>query len=245
MSLCKVEITSRDIPSAWFEVLQAVQLYGRVYTIDRGSYEGQKRKQLDHLTLHITHPNTKPMLPEIPSHLSIPPPATQQQFEDYLSYLMTSELKPNETYSYGYRMFGTYILYINQSYYPLVPIDYLIDMLILNTYTNQATLSISMPCDIEMNDPPCMRSVSFRTIEDVLHMFVHFRSWDLFGGLPLNLAGLTTLFEYVSESTEIPMGELVATTEGGHVYDYVFEYVNQIVGTKDGLVGLLKYCKDI
>ena len=43
-----MEITSieaRDIPDAWFQCIWEVMEVGREYTIDRGSYEGQKRRE--------------------------------------------------------------------------------------------------------------------------------------------------------------------------------------------------------
>ena len=37
----------RDLDKAWWRCLRETLLYGDEYTIDRGSYKGQKRKELD------------------------------------------------------------------------------------------------------------------------------------------------------------------------------------------------------
>ena len=97
-------IKARDLPDAWFQTLFRMLEEGTVFKIDRGSYAGQKRLEFDWITIHIEHPNTEPLLPQIESHFNIPNPVADDYLDDYLPYLMTGELKPGESYTYGQRI---------------------------------------------------------------------------------------------------------------------------------------------
>jgi thymidylate synthase len=114
--------------------------------------------------------------------------------------------------------------------------------------TNQATLEIGIPSDVRLDDPPCLRLIDTRIRKEEsewkLHFHVYFRSWDLWGGLPLNLAGLQLLKEYMAESISfdpekdksvklkdkviINPGETTAYTKGLHLYDDVWEIADQL-----------------
>lgn len=99
-----VNIEARDLPDAWFQCVYKVLDEGRVFTIDRGSYAGQKRLEFDYITVNIKHPRTRPLLPQIEPHFGIPNPVEDEYLNDYLPYLMTGKLKPGESYTYGQRL---------------------------------------------------------------------------------------------------------------------------------------------
>ena len=64
-------LEARDLPDAWFQCIYRLLETGREYVIDRGSYEGQKRLEFDHVTIHIRHPGVCPLLPDIPPGRSL------------------------------------------------------------------------------------------------------------------------------------------------------------------------------
>ena len=97
-------IEARDLPDAWFQCVFSILENGKVFTIDKGSFEGQKRLEFDYITIHIKYPNTRPLIPKIAPHFGIPDPVTDEYIDDYLPYLMTGEVKPGESYTYGQRM---------------------------------------------------------------------------------------------------------------------------------------------
>ena len=90
------QIIARDIPDAWFQAITAVVNDGFEYVIDRGSYQGSRRRELDFVTIQITHPGTRPLVPDIPPQYGLTPPASEEYVQDYLRYLMTSEKQQNE-----------------------------------------------------------------------------------------------------------------------------------------------------
>jgi len=97
-------IKARDLGDAWFQCLFKMLEEGSVHKIDRGSFAGQKRLEFDFIVLQIEHPGTRPLLPQIEAHHSIPNPVADDYLDDYLPYLMTGDVSPEESYTYGQRM---------------------------------------------------------------------------------------------------------------------------------------------
>ena len=203
-------VEARDLPDVWFQCVCKILEVGRKYTIDRGSYAGQDRLEFDHVTVHIKYPGVRPLLPDIPPHLGIPNPVADGYLEEYLPYLMTSDKKPGEVYTYGERLEPQ--------------IEYTIQMFKNDGHrTNQACMSVSKPIDIGLTDPPCLRSIDCRISDDKLHFVVYFRSWDLWNGFPANLGALQLLKEYMSSEIGVEDGEIIASSKGLHLYDYIWQ----------------------
>lgn len=205
-----ISITARDLPDAWFQCVYEIIDAGFKYTIDRGSYEGQERLEFDYITIHIKHPNTRPLIPDIPPALGIPNPVADGYVEDYLPYLMTAIKQPGEDYTYGerleYQIQKVIDMYKNQGY-----------------GTNQACMSVSMPSDIDLHDPPCARSIDTRIRDGKLNFIIYFRSWDLWSGFPANLAAIQLMKEYMADEIGIGDGEIIASSKGLHLYDYIWQ----------------------
>jgi len=164
----------------------------------------------------------------------------------YIEYLMTPCKEAGESYTYGERLTRAPItgqklswwkngnsdiidrrdvdgkaifeengcLYINQ-------IEW-----IINTYkqygqrNNQMVLQVAHPSDIALLDPPCLRSIDTRIQDNTLHFIIYFRSWDLWGGLPANLAGIQNLKEYMAAEIGVNDGEMLVESKGLHLYGY-------------------------
>ena len=89
--------------------------------------------------------------------------------------------------------------------------------------TNQETMEIGMPPDIILKDPPCLRLIDTRIRYGKLHFIIYFRSWDLWGGFPSNLAGLQLVKKYMADEIGVEDGEIIASSKGLHLYKYVWE----------------------
>jgi thymidylate synthase len=164
----------------------------------------------------------------------------------YVEYLMTPHKEPGESYTYGERLTRAPVtgdkrrwwedraaeiidlrevdgkvlfqdgddLYINQ-------IEW-----VIRTYrehghrNNQMVLQVADPSDLALADPPCLRHIDTRIQDDRLIFFVYFRSWDLWGGLPANLAGIQNLKEYMAAEIGVADGEMVVESKGLHLYGY-------------------------
>lgn len=230
-----VFIESRDLPDAWFQCVYEILERGREYKIDHGSYAGQRRLEFDYITVHIKYPGVRPLVPDIPPSLGIPNPVADGYIESYLPYLMTADKKDNEDYTYGERLAG-WSYWSEDGNIPAVKrngkvqqhivnqIDLVVEMYKTKGYgTNQAAMTISVPSDLLLTDPPCLRHIDTRISEGKLHFIVYFRSWDLWNGFPANLGGLQLLKEYMASEIGVQDGEILAASKGLHLYDYVWE----------------------
>lgn len=222
-------IKATTLPDAWFQAVDACLEHGRVWTVEQGSYVGQKRWELDHVTVHITNPGARPLVPEMPPGLTrVPPPTTMEYVEEYAAgYLMSAELARNEQYTYGERLSGR-VSHPDESSQVSTVIDRFKD----NHGTNQCSMSIAQPSDIHLSDPPCLREIDCRIIapdglcegeEPALHFIIYFRSWDLWNGFPANLAAIRLMQEYMACEIGVLAGEMIASSKGLHIYDHVWD----------------------
>lgn len=203
-------VEARDLPDAWFQCVYRLLETGREYTVERGSYQGQKRLEFDYVTVHIRYPNVRPLLPDIPPALGIPNPVAEGYLEQYLPYLMTSARQPGEEYTYGQ--------YLERQ------IEEVIRMYKEEGHgTNQAYMTVGEPGSIFQKDPPCLRGVDTRVRAGRLHFIVYFRSWDLWNGFPANLGALQLMKEYMASCIGVEDGEIIAASKGLHIYDYVWD----------------------
>jgi thymidylate synthase len=88
---------------------------------------------------------------------------------------------------------------------------------------NQMILQVAQPTDMILQDPPCLRHIDTRIQDGKLHFYPYFRSWDLWGGFPANLAGIQMLKQYCAEEIGVEDGEMIASSKGLHIYDYSFD----------------------
>ncbi|HUJ69375.1 MAG TPA: thymidylate synthase [Syntrophorhabdales bacterium] len=222
-----VYIEARDLPDAWFQCIYRIFEDESVheYEVEKGSFEGTKRRQFDLVVVHIEYPGTRPLIPDIPHELAIPQPTSMEYVEDYLQYLMTDRKRENEVYTYGERLTNPKISIDGREISLGVnPLDEVIKIYRNNRLggTNQATMEVGMPQDILLDDPPCLRLIDTRILEGKLHFVLYFRSWDLWAGFPSNLAAIQLLKEYLCHEIGVEDGTIVAVSKGLHLYEYSF-----------------------
>lgn len=105
-----VNIDAVTLPDSWFQLVYNALEYGRDFKIDQGSFAGSTRKEFDFIVVHITRPferdvnNGLPLIPIIPETMEIPAPVTEEYLIDYAPYLLGSEMRDNESYTYGQRL---------------------------------------------------------------------------------------------------------------------------------------------
>jgi len=201
-------IEARDLSEAWFLCLRAILSKGYEYKVERGSYAGQYRKELEFVVVQIKHPGTRPLIPDVPQ--GVPPPTSMEYIESYLPYLMTAHKAKGEQYTYGQ--------------YLETQIAEVIRMYKEDGYnTNQAFMAVGDSQSIKLSDPPCLRMIDTRIRDGKLHFVVYFRSWDLWAGFPSNLAAIQLLKEYMSSEIGVGDGEIIAMSKGMHLYQYTWD----------------------
>ncbi len=250
-----VEATS--LSDAWFQTLYRCIEKGRTFDIDRGSFEGQKRHEFDFITIHIKHPETVPLLPHVNPALGFPNPVEEDYLDEYLPYLMTGEVKEGESYTYGQRICKYPLKFLLDDYRKETEIfiqdeelwkdrNIVVETenglalnqmeLMIWSYknkgyrNNQMILQVGHPTDMTLIDPPCLRHIDTRVQDGKLHFFPYFRSWDLYGGFPANLAAIEMMKQCCANAIGVENGEIIASSKGLHIYDYVFEIAEAIRG---------------
>ncbi|HLD82535.1 MAG TPA: thymidylate synthase [Candidatus Omnitrophota bacterium] len=227
-----VFIEAFDLDDAWFQCLSAILEKGHVYTITRGSYEGQKRLEFDFVTIRVKKPAHQ-LIPIIPEGMNIPPPTDMEYIQGYLAYLLTGTKTKTEDYTYGERLVDPKVKVKDEA----SPVEMLKEMPlnvnqveeVVKIYkaqgfgTNQAIMEIGMPSDIKLADPPCLRLIDTRVRYGKLHFILYFRSWDLWGGMPSNLGGLQLVKQYMAEEIGVSDGEIIAVSKGLHLYDHAWD----------------------
>jgi len=227
-----VFIDAFDLDDAWFQCLCQILEKGYVYTITKGSYEGQKRLEFDFVVVRARKPSHQ-IIPIIPEGMSIPAPTDMEYIQGYLSYLLTGTKTETEDYTYGERLVEPKVK-IKQNIdgkemVKEMPLDVNQVEEVIKLYkekgfgTNQAIMEIGMPSDIKLADPPCLRLIDTRVRYGKLHFILYFRSWDLWGGFPSNLGGLQLVKQYMAEEIGVQDGEIIAISKGLHLYGYSWE----------------------
>jgi thymidylate synthase len=201
-------IEARDLSEAWFLCVGKTLAQGHEYQIERGSFAGQRRKELGLIVVHIKNPGTRPLIPDVPQ--GVPPPSTMEYVESYLPYLMTSAKKEGEQYTYGQ--------YLEKQ------IPEVIKMYKEQGHnTNQAYMAVGDGNSIFLSDPPCLRGIDTRLRDNKLNFIVYFRSWDLWAGFPSNLAAIQLLKEYMASEIGVEDGDLIGISKGLHIYEYAWD----------------------
>jgi len=196
-------LQATSIEDAWFQACQACLDYGRAYTIQRGSYAGERRWQLDSLTLDIPTPT-------IPATLTLRGQvvASRTQISDYfLGYILNATRPPKCDYTYGER------------------IDYSLDLIVAritdSPQSNQHFIPIARPADVHLADPPCLQSITLQVVGGRLALHSFWRSWDVCNALPVNLGGLRLLADYISLTAGLSDNpRLYAYSSGAHIYEH-------------------------
>ncbi len=140
-------IEARDLSEAWFLCLGKTLIDGREYKIERGSYSGQLRKELDFVVVQVRYPGTRPLVPDVPP--GVPPPTSMEYIESYLPYLMMAHKAEGEQYTYGQ--------YLEKQ------IPEVIRMYKEDGYnTNQAFMAVGDEQSISLSDLPLFESYRYQ-----------------------------------------------------------------------------------
>jgi len=113
MKFRPVFINARDLDDAWHQLLYQLYKEGRRYSITSGSHAGSERVTFDFASGFIRYPQSRPLSPRMPEGVSLPPPTTDDEIDQYFAnYIMDSNLEPNEEYRYATWIVGDNTNYI-------------------------------------------------------------------------------------------------------------------------------------
>jgi thymidylate synthase len=222
-----VKITAFDCPDAWFKALNAIWHEGDIFKVGFGSEETETKKL--NLTIEIVHPENRPLTSDKAS-------CDFKYVQGYaLEYLWSGECAETEVYTYGSRL--------NK---PVNQIEEAIKRYVEEQRDRQVTMVIRLPTDIRKYDennkksePPCLSLIDTEILDGQMHFTCYFRSWDAFGGLPANIAGLQLFNEaFVNEINErgglnLKTGKMVFHSKNCHIYQRQYGLVQELLEPKD------------
>lgn len=208
-------LTATTVSDLWFQALAGLEEHTYRQDISRGSFAGGFRLQYPFVCGTVLYP-LDDYVPDVPA--GVAPPTTkeyvQRYFEDYL--LGARIPSENEQYTYASRI-GSQL-------------EKVITMLTETPLTNQASIIVGRPEDVDISDPACLRAIDFKIVRGTLELTSFWRSHDLWAGLPTNLGGLALLQATVAEAAGLPVGVMHYASSGAHVYDYQLPSVEAKLG---------------
>lgn len=224
--------TVRTLEQAWLTVMREIMDHGREYRKDDSTRAGMLRKALDWMSVIITNPEERPLVP-------LPRPGlvstcSEEDAERYLLEKLYTTEPPadNEHYTYAqWLMRG-----LNHTVERYAKGGF---------FTQKAIMSVGQVDDdackcSDGQSIPCLRSIDTRIItvagKDLLHYYIHFRAWNWFGAMPLEMAGFQMLkevhCELISEAAgrEVLPGPTVAFCKDAHINDIEWDAANAWLG---------------
>jgi len=238
-----VKVTAFDLPDAWYQVLRRIWDEGEGFSVHYGS-EITETKKLD-VTLEVLHPGNRPLVHEKAS-------CDLGYVTGYfMEYLWFGEKKPDETYTYSSRLRT-----------PVDQIESAISRYVDELFDRQVTMVVRIPEDIlkehsgRRHEPPCLTILDTEVVRDEsdkklkLTLTGYWRSWDAFGALPANLAGLQLFSEaFVKELNtkgterhkdkweEVYSGKMIMHSKNCHIYERQFALVQDLLRAKKSTFG--------
>lgn len=259
-----IYIEATTLGDAWFQALYQILTNGRKYLITKGSYEGTHRIGSP-TTIVIKLPGIRPLHPLMPEGANIPPPTSEEDINQYASYVMTSEKAPNEHYTYGEDLHwqiedvicrfkkegaGNNHCYMTVGrpetlHFYDTDLEYEETIIVRDAKTGKIIRSRKI--ENSWNKLPdvkpssqCLRGIDTWIDEGKLNFWCYFRSWDLWGGLPVNLGGIQLVKEYMASEIGIEDGGMIVSCKDLHVYEHTFIVAAQRIGkTAEEIIHML------
>ncbi|MBI4919936.1 thymidylate synthase [Candidatus Azambacteria bacterium] len=199
------------------------------------------------ICINIQYPGTRPLAPLMPEGSNIPAPTSEDDIVEYLNYLTTKERQLNEHYTYGEDLWWQIQWVIrhfreagdgnNHCYMSVgrpetvnfydTSVDYE-ETIIVRDRVYGVILHqrhISNNWNKNPKDKPssqCLRGIDVWIDNGKLHFWVYFRSWDLWGGFPVNLGGIQLLKEYMASEIGVEDGGMIVSCKDLHVYEHTW-----------------------
>jgi len=242
------------IGDAWFQAVHKVMTEGRRYLITKGSYEGIHRAGIS-VVINILHPGVRPLAPIMPEGSNLPAPTDENDINEYLNYLMTGVRQSNEHYTYGEDLhwlipwvikhykevgFGNNHCYMTVGrpetvYFYDRDVNYNEAIVITDRISGEILQKRRISNEWNKNpevetSSQCLRGIDTWIEDDRLHFWCYFRSWDLWGGFPVNLGGIQLLKEYMADEIGVDDGILVASSKDLHIYEHTWLVAGMRIG---------------
>lgn len=250
-----VFVEERNLDSMWFCLLSELYKHGRKNPIDYGSFAGASRLEFDFASGTIYYPTSRPLAPIMPEGVPPPTTddEIEKYFTNYI--MDGHNLQGNEHYRYAtwitggdYHLPFLKLIDFKESKTAfgnrddaVISVPNQVEWVIQHYKkkghgNNHCYIQVGYPessfaYDIPFKDEsdrqtsPCLRSIDTHIKDNKLHFAVVFRSWDLYGGFPENMGGISMLMEYMANEIGVETGPLSFSSLKLHCYDFQIDAV--------------------
>jgi thymidylate synthase len=185
-------VVIRDsILEAWKEVLYLLTRFGQRVTLKKG-----ERLELQHVKVVVEKPEFEAdsQLQEV----NLDP----RKLRRYQADILRGQLRPDETYNYGYRL---------RTYFGLDALAACADRLKADPEDRKSYVALwDTSRDLAAQEGhPCLVSLYFRKFEGKLTLSATFRTHNPMDAYPMNLYGLMAIQAWVAERVGLPPGAIV------------------------------------
>lgn len=179
---------------AWMDVIYSINRFGQNVQLAKGI-----RRTLYNLEVHIDNP--KPEEPELLKKFGFDP----EELNEYRKNIITPDLPSGVTYNYGNRM---------RQYFGVDSLEKVIERLnkdpadrrgFISLWDNKSDIVSPIESDSSV---PCLTDLYFVKNDEKLMLTASFRTHSAVSAWLLNLYGLRSVQEYVSERTGIATGKI-------------------------------------
>lgn len=132
---------------------------------------------------------------------------------------------PSYDYTYGGRIFN-YSKKIDQIN------NYLIPLLRKDPSSRRAIINIYDPVkdsNLEKRNAPSIMYLSFRILDNYIHITASIRSSDMFFGWPANIYQVYSIQKYVANELNLNIGSLTTISNTAHIFESDFECVEDLI----------------
>jgi thymidylate synthase len=186
----RIHTIAEDAPSdAWRSLVHRVFRFGKKILVKKG-----ERIELQNVKVVIEHPRfeDKSVIEDCGFDA--------ESFAAYQKEILSSELSPDKIYSYGHRI---------RSYFGMDCLETAAANLKQGTDDRNCYISTwDNASDIEGKHRPCLVSLFFRKIENILYLTSTFRTHNASNAWLENVYGLMAIQNYVCKKTEAKPGAL-------------------------------------
>lgn len=108
-------------------------------------------------------------------------------------------------------------------------VDIIVDRLRQNPHSKSAVINAPNSWAGSSGKPPCLASISFLIRDSKLHLFVVYRSQNIYTKQPGNILALCDLQQEVAEKLGIPIGAIHLFASSAHIYESDWESAAEII----------------
>lgn len=226
MTLTPVLIEAPTIASAWCQIIEAINTIGESHNPDYGTPTRRV-----HLTVKISDVHSRQVSELLPFGSKSMEEYKKELTKEYADWYESLDVSNKKRFEYCY---AKQLFLYGPSHFNSLKAN-------VKNLRNGSRRHVGVLWENEIHipqyeDQPCWIAYKLEVMSsNEVRLFILYRSWDAFGGLPANLPAIVYGVEKIlsEEKTGYQIGELIATGWDAHIYDSDMQTVENILKTSD------------